>query len=133
MFIIIGDLIAFVISVLVTLIIASVPVWVAAKIVAKRSTFGQAVAATLLSLIIFFILLFVFSIFTPFIGGIFGFIGALWVFRKVYNIGWVDSLALTIIAIFIAIMIYIILGAFLFPVIHTSMIHEHAVVTSIIV
>ncbi|MCY0852116.1 MAG: hypothetical protein OWQ34_05195 [Thermoplasma acidophilum] len=127
MLVIIGDFIAFVIAIILTLIIASVPVWIAGKFVSKRSTFGQAMAATLLSIIIFYIFFFVFSLFTPFIGMIFGFIGSLWVFKEVYRIGWIDSLALAIIAIFIAVVISLLLGVFLFPVIHIGMIHGHFV------
>ncbi|PYB69052.1 hypothetical protein DMB44_00825 [Thermoplasma sp. Kam2015] len=125
MLLIIGDFIAFVIAIVITLIIASVPVWLAGKIVSRRSTFGQAMAATLLSLIIFYIFFFIFSLFTPFIGVIFGFIGSLWVFKEVYSIGWIDALSLAIIAIFIAVIISLLLGVFLFPVIHIGIIRGH--------
>ncbi|KAA8922734.1 MAG: hypothetical protein F6Q11_03490 [Thermoplasma sp.] len=127
MLVIIGDFIAFVIAIVLTLIIASVPVWIAGKLVSRRSTFGQAMAATLLSIIIFYVFFFIFSLFTPFIGIIFGFIGSLWVFKEVYGIGWIDSLALAIIAIFIAVVISLLLGVFLFPIIHIGMIHGHFV------
>ncbi|MGC8608714.1 MAG: hypothetical protein ACP5UV_02460 [Thermoplasmata archaeon] len=114
--------ISFIISILVVWIIASVPVWFAAKIiVGKNSSFGQALATTLLGSIVFFVFFYIFSFliiatggFLGFLGGLIGFIAVISVFKGVYNTGWVGAFLLALVSVVLAVIIFFILSAFLF-------------------
>ncbi len=116
--------ISFIISILVVWIVASIPLWLASKvIVGKRSSMGQALASMMLASIVFFIYFFLFSFFTPVVGGLIGFIGVLGVFKSVYRIGWLESFYLAIIAVFMAVVIFFILNLILFVPLHIPPLH----------
>jgi len=71
------------IGVLVAWLIASIPVWVGAKVVGGDASIGKAMIATLAATIVFSILLVIFGVFSRTVGFIAGFIGILAVFKAI--------------------------------------------------
>ncbi|MCH4815938.1 MAG: hypothetical protein QXY87_12045 [Saccharolobus sp.] len=103
----IGAIIAFIIA----WIVISIPTWLAGKVVAPRTTtFGRAMLATLIGVIVYAIFTALFSLISPIIGVIIGFIAFLGVYKVVFNTGWVQALGIAILAIIVAIIILFILG-----------------------
>ncbi|WP_278465146.1 hypothetical protein [Saccharolobus islandicus] len=101
----IGAIIAFIIA----WIVISIPTWLAGKVVAPRTTtFGRAMLATLIGVYAIFTALF--SLISPIIGVIIGFIAFLGVYKVVFNTGWIQALGIAILAIIVAIIILFILG-----------------------
>ncbi|WP_246263789.1 hypothetical protein [Metallosphaera tengchongensis] len=103
-------IIIFIISIIITWIIASVPVWLSAKLFSSKASLGKAMVATLVGLIAFFVLDRVISPFSHFIALIIGFLAVLWVFKTVFDVGWLSSLGITIVAFIITIVILVILA-----------------------
>jgi len=111
---IIGEIIGFILA----WIIASIPVWLASKAVSRHSSFPRAMLATLGGIIIFAIIVGIFTaigiaIGLPILGTLgllFGFIGVLGVFKALFDTGWGGAFLIAILAFVIVIIIDLILA-----------------------
>ena len=107
----VSSIIATIILFIISWVIVSIPVWLAAKVVSRNGTFGRAMAATLLATIVFVIVVAVFGfIHFPLIGLLLGIIGVLAVFKSVFDTGWGGALAIAILAFIIYVIIAFILA-----------------------
>jgi hypothetical protein len=116
------SLIVLIISLIILWVIVSIPVYLAGKVVTSgRSTFGEAMLATLFGPIIYAITLFVADTFLgAIIGGaasvialILAFIAWVWVFKASFKTGWLGGLGIAILSVIVFWILSIILG-FLF-------------------
>ena len=113
------SIIEVIIGFLVAWIIASIPVWLASKLFSNESSFPRAMAATLLSIIVFGVIVFIFAFISVIIGipilsllGIvLGFIGVLAVYKAIFDVGWLGALGIAFVAFIISIIISLILAA----------------------
>ena len=113
------SIIEVIIGFLVAWIIASIPVWLASKLFSNESSFPRAMAATLLSIIVFGVIVFIFAFISAIIGipillllGIvLGFIGVLAVYKALFDVGWLGALGIAFVAFIISIIISLILAA----------------------
>ncbi|MDT7876578.1 MAG: hypothetical protein RXQ80_07235 [Sulfolobaceae archaeon] len=113
------SIIEVIIGFLVAWIIASIPVWLASKLFSNESSFPRAMAATLLSIIVFAVIVFIFAFISAIIGipilsllGIvLGFIGVLAVYKALFDVGWLGALGIAFVAFIISIIISLILAA----------------------
>jgi hypothetical protein len=113
------SIIEVIIGFLVAWIIASIPVWLASKLFSNESSFPRAMAATLLSIIVFAVVVFIFAFISAIIGipilsllGIvLGFIGVLAVYKALFDVGWLGALGIAFVAFIISIIISLILAA----------------------
>ena len=113
------SIIEVIIGFLVAWIIASIPVWLASKLFSNESSFPRAMAATLLSIIVFAVIVFIFVFISAIIGipilsllGIvLGFIGVLAVYKAIFDVGWLGALGIAFVAFIISIIISLILAA----------------------
>jgi len=113
------SIIEVIIGFLVAWIIASIPVWLASKLFSNESSFPRAMAATLLSIIVFAVIVFIFAFISAIIGipilsllGIvLGFIGVLAVYKAIFDVGWLGALGIAFVAFIISIIISLILAA----------------------
>ena len=100
-------------------IIVSVPVWLAGKAVTGgKASFGDAMLATLAGPIVYFIVSFLVSLSSAVIGSVafvFAYILALiawiWVFKASFRTGWLQAIAIAILAWVIFIIFSILIGA----------------------
>ncbi|WP_252896781.1 hypothetical protein [Metallosphaera hakonensis] len=83
--ILIGILI-FILSLFISWIIASVPVWLSAKLFSSKASLGKALIATFVGLLIFLILDRLISPFSHLIALLVGFVGILWIFKIVFDV-----------------------------------------------
>jgi len=116
------DILAIAVALFIACIIVSIPAWIAGKLVTKgKATFGQAMLATLLGPIVYVIALVVLDLL---LGSVFGSIGYLvafvlafiawiWVYKSIFNTGWLGGLAIAILAIIVFIVLLIIIGILL--------------------
>jgi hypothetical protein len=116
------DILAIVVALFIAWIIVSIPAWIAGKLVTKgKATFGKAMLATLLGPIVYVIALVVLDLL---LGGVFGSIGYIvafvlafvawvWVYKSIFNTGWLGGLAIAILAIIVFIVLLIIIGILL--------------------
>ncbi len=116
------DILAIAVALFIAWIIVSIPAWIAGKLVTKgKATFGQAMLATLLGPIVYVIALVVLDLL---LGGVFGSIGYIvafvlafvawvWVYKSIFNTGWLGGLAIAILAIIVFIVLLIIIGILL--------------------
>ncbi|BFH74160.1 hypothetical protein SJAV_21040 [Sulfurisphaera javensis] len=114
----IGGILGIIIGFIIGWIIASIPVWLASKIVSRHSSFGRAMLATLAGYIVFIIVVGIFTGISALLGrpiiGIFGiiiaFIALLGVFKILFETGWGGAFLIAILSIIIAFVIAFILG-----------------------
>ena len=116
------DILAIAVALFIAWIIVSIPAWIAGKLVTRgKATFGQAMLATLLGPIVYVIALVVLDLL---LGGVFGSIGYIvafvlafvawvWVYKSIFNTGWLGGLAIAILAIIVFIVLLIIIGILL--------------------
>ena len=116
------NLVALIIGLVILWIIVSIPAYLAAKIVtAGRSTFGEAMLATLFGPIVYAVTLFVVNTFLEtIIGGvaftlafILAFVAWVWVFKASFRTGWLAGLGIAILTLIVFTILEIIVG-FLF-------------------
>ena len=116
------DLIVLIIALVILWIIVSIPAYIAGKIVTSgRSTFGEAMLATLLGPIVYIITLGIVDFLLGSIIGtgayiwalIFAFIAWVGVYKVSFRTGWLAGLAIAILAIIVFAVMSIIIG-FLF-------------------
>ncbi|AHC50745.1 hypothetical protein SUSAZ_01220 [Sulfolobus acidocaldarius SUSAZ] len=102
-----SNLIIVLISFLIGWIILSIPVWLASKAVSRRSSFGNAMIVSLVSIVIYVVL----TTFLHFIGAIIGIIIILLIIREIYNVGWGGAIVIGVLSLVIFVIIALILGA----------------------
>jgi len=115
----IPDIVGVIVGFLIAWIIISIPVWLASKLFSSESSFPRAMAASLLSIIVFAIIVAIFAFIAlvvnnPFvlpIGFIVGFIGILGVYKAIFDVGWLGALGIAILAFIISVVIDLILAA----------------------
>ena len=116
------SLIAVIIGLVILWIIVSIPVYLAGKIVTGgRSTFGEAMAATVLGPIVCFIVLTGVSFFLEGIlggvastlGYILAFLAWIWVYKRTFKTGWLGGLAIAILAVIVFVIFSLVVRALL--------------------
>jgi hypothetical protein len=116
------SLVVLIIGLIILWIIVSIPAYLAGKVVTSgRSTFGEAMLATLFGPIVYAVTLIVVDYFLgAIIGGaasvialILAFIAWVWVFKASFKTGWLGGLGIAIISLIVFWILSIILG-FLF-------------------
>jgi len=116
------DLIAIIIGLIILWIIVSIPAYLAGKIVTGgRSTFGEAMVATVLGPIVFFIVLVGVDLFLKGIlggaastlGYLLAFLAWVWVYKRTFRTGWLGGLAIAILAVIVFVIFRIVIIAIL--------------------
>ncbi len=116
------NLLIILIGLFILWVIVSLPVYIAGKIVtAGKSTFGEAMLATLFGPLVFIIVLVIVDFFLGELIGssafiwayILAFIAWLWVYKASFHTGWLRALALAILAVIVFLIMSIILSAIL--------------------
>lgn len=116
------SLIAVIIGLVLLWVIVSIPVYLAGKTVTGgRSTFGEAMAATVLGPIVYFIVLAGVSLFLEGIlgggastlGYILAFLAWIWVYKHTFKTGWLEGLAIAILAVVVFVIFSLVVGALL--------------------
>jgi hypothetical protein len=114
------DLLIVIIALIILWIIVSIPVYIAGKVVtAGRSTFGEAMLATLFGPIVYAIVLVGVSFFLSAVIGsgayifalILAFIAWIGVYKSTFRTGWLGALAIAILAAIIFLIISVIIAA----------------------
>jgi hypothetical protein len=114
------NLVSLIIGLVILWIIVSIPAYLAGKIVtAGRSTFGEAMLATLFGPIVYAVTLFVVNTFLEtIIGGvaftlafILAFIAWVWVFKASFRTGWLAGLGIAILTLIVFTILEIIVGS----------------------
>jgi len=114
------NLIAIIIALIILWIIVSIPAYLAGKLVTGgRSTFGEAMAATVLGPIVYFIVLTGVSFFLEGIlggaasalGYLLAFVAWIWVYKRTFRTGWLAGLAIAIVAILVFLLLGLVVGA----------------------
>ncbi|MGA3192784.1 MAG: hypothetical protein ABSD73_09790 [Candidatus Bathyarchaeia archaeon] len=122
------SLVVLIIGLIILWIIVSIPAYLAGKVVTSgRSTFGEAMLATLFGPIVYAVTLIVVDYFLgAIIGGaasvialILAFIAWVWVFKASFKTGWLGGLGIAILSVIVFWILSIILG-FLFGSITTT-------------
>lgn len=115
-------LVATIIGLVILWIIVSIPGYLAGKIVTGgKATLGEAMAATLLGPIVYFIVLVGVSFFLRgIIGGaayalgyIVAFVAWIWVYKHTFRTGWLGGLAIAIVAVLVFLLFGLVIGAIL--------------------
>lgn len=117
--------------VLISIILSSLPLWFASKILGlKRSNITHAIAATLigglLASIVSVIVITMLPI--PFLAVTLGFLSYIWVVKEIYNVGWGRAIMLWLISVVAAIILISILSfiiVLLFPTAYMHGIPHH--------
>ena len=114
------SLVVLIVGLIILWIIVSIPAYLAGKVVTSgRSTFGEAMVATLFGPIVYAVTLFVADYFLgAIIGGIayvfaliLAFIAWVWVFKASFRTGWLAGLGIAIITVIVFWILSIILGS----------------------
>jgi hypothetical protein len=113
------NLVALIIGLVILWIIVSIPAYLAGKVVTVgRSTFGEAMLATLFGPIVYAVTLFVVDFFLgAIIGGaayvfalILAFIAWIWVFKASFRTGWLGGLGIAVLTVIVFAILSIIVG-----------------------
>ena len=116
------DLIAIIIGLIILWIIVSIPAYLAGKIVTGgRSTFGEAMVATVLGPIVFFIVLVGVDLFlkgilggaASILGYLLAFLAWIWVYKRTFRTGWLGGLAIAILAVIVFAIFWLVILAIL--------------------
>jgi hypothetical protein len=114
------SLVALIIGLIILWIIVSIPAYMAGKVVtAGRSTFGEAMVATLFGPIVYAVTLFVVgSVLGLIIGStaflfalILAFIAWIWVYKASFRTGWLAGLAIAILTVIVFAILNLIVGS----------------------
>ncbi|HVP16493.1 MAG TPA: hypothetical protein VMT42_03920 [candidate division Zixibacteria bacterium] len=115
-------LLAIIIGLVLLWVIVSIPVYLAGKIVTGgRSTLGEAMAASVLGPIVYFIVLtgvrfFLVGILggaASTLGYILAFIAWIWIYKHAFKTGWLGGLAIAILAVVVFVIFGMVVGALL--------------------
>jgi hypothetical protein len=113
-------LIATIVGLVILWIIVSIPAYLAGKIVTGgRATLGEAMAATLLGPIVYFIMLVGVGFFLKgtlggaayALGYILAFVAWVWVYKHTFRTGWLGGLAIAIVAILVFLLFGLVVSA----------------------
>ena len=127
------DLLVTIIGLVILWIVISIPAWLAGKaITGGKSTFGDAMVATLVGPIVYFVVLVVVDFFLVTLIGpgafiialILAFIAWIWVYKSSFGTGWLGGLGIAILSIIIFAVMSVILGA-LFGIVVPSSFFPH--------
>jgi hypothetical protein len=114
------NLVALIIGLVIVWIIVSIPAYLAGKVVtAGRSTFGEAMLATLFGAIVYAVTLFVVDFFLKAIIGapayvfalILAFIAWIWVFKASFRTGWLGGFGIAVLSVIVFYILSLIVGA----------------------
>lgn len=114
------DVLVTIIGLVILWIVISIPAWLAGKaITGGKSTFGDAMVATLVGPIVYFVILIAvdFVLGTLIDSGAFiialtlAFIAWIWVYKSSFGTGWLGGLGIAILAVIIFAVMGVILGA----------------------
>ena len=114
------DVLVAIIGLVILWIFISIPAWLAGKaITGGKSTFGDAMVATLVGPIVYFVVLIAVDFFLGTLIGpgafiialILAFIGWIWVYKSSFGTGWLGGLGIAILSIIVFAVISLILGA----------------------
>jgi hypothetical protein len=127
------SLIVAIIGLIIVWIIISIPAWLAGKaITGGKSTFGDAMVATLFGPIVYVVVLVVVDFFLGALIGswafilalLLAFIGWIWVYKSSFKTGWLGGLGIAILAIIIFAVMSVLLGS-LFGIVVPSSFFPH--------
>lgn len=115
------DIIAVVLLILIGLVVAALPIYLAARVVSKKATFGRALLAALLGPVIFFGVLFlvgtltliVFAFLLP-LAVIVALAFLVYFYAVIFDTSFLGGFAIAIIAVLISFIIMMLLSAFSF-------------------
>jgi len=114
------DLLVAIVGLVILWVVISIPAWLAGKaITGGKSTFGDAMVATLVGPIVYFVILIVVDFFLGTLIGsgafiiayILAFIAWIWVYKSSFATSWLGSLGIAILAVIIFAVVSVILGA----------------------
>jgi hypothetical protein len=114
------ELLVTVIGLVILWIVISIPAWLAGKaITGGKSTFGDAMVATLVGPIVYFVVLIAVDYFLGTVIGseafiialILAFMAWIWVYKSSFGTGWLGGLGIAILAVVIFAVMSVILGA----------------------
>ena len=127
------DVLVTIIGLVILWIVISIPSWLAGKaITGGKSTFGDAMVATLVGPIVYFVVLIAVDFFLGTVIGsgafifalILAFIAWIWVYKSSFGTSWLGGLGIAILSIIILAIMSVILGA-LFGVVVPSSFFPH--------
>jgi hypothetical protein len=113
------DLLVTIIGLVILWVVISIPAWLAGKaITGGKSTFGDAMVATLVGPIVYFVVLIAVDFFLGTLIGsgafiialILAFVAWIWVYKSSFGTGWLGGLGIAILAIVIFAVVSVILG-----------------------
>ncbi|BBD73863.1 hypothetical protein HS1genome_2252 [Sulfodiicoccus acidiphilus] len=107
----------------VSWLVASIPVWVGAKLFSASASIGKAMVATLVALIVFFLLVTITSPLLSTFSLVVGFLGVLLVFKAIFSVGWGGALGIAFFATLVAFALVFLLGL-MSVFLHPSIIHH---------
>jgi len=114
------DLIVTIVGLVILWMVISIPAWLAGKaITGGRSSFGDAMVATLVGPIVYLVILVAVDFFLGALIGsgafiialILAFIAWIWVYKSSFGTGWLGGLGIAILSVIIFAVISVILGA----------------------
>ncbi len=114
------DVLVTIIGLVILWVVISIPAWLAGKaMTGGKSTFGDAMVATLIGPIVYFVVLIAVDFFLGTLIGsgafiialILAFVAWIWVYKSSFGTGWLGGLGIAILAIIIFAVMSVILGA----------------------
>lgn len=98
-------------SILLSWIIALVPVWLSSKLFSASSTFGKATVATLLSVILFILIDALVSRVSQPLALLLGLLSIVWLFKVIFDVGWGKAFGIAVVSFVMTVIILVILAA----------------------
>ena len=114
------DLVVTIVGLIILWVVISIPAWLAGKaITGGKSTFGDAMVATLVGPIVYFVILIAVDFFLGTLIGsgafvialILAFVAWIWVYKSSFGTSWLGGLGIAILAVIIFAVMSVILGA----------------------
>lgn len=104
-----GSILVTLIGFLILWIVVSIPVYIASKIVSRHSSFGRAMAATLLGPVVSFVVLALVALVAGAVVGAFAlplalllaFLSWLWVYKSLFETGWLGAFGIALLAVIV--------------------------------
>jgi hypothetical protein len=115
-----ADLVVTIVGLIILWVVISIPAWLAGKAVTGgKSTFGDAMVATLVGPIVYIVILVVVDFFLGALIGsaafiialILAFIAWIWVYKESFDTSWLGGLGIAVLAVIILAVASVILGA----------------------
>ncbi|MEM0155381.1 MAG: hypothetical protein QW597_02105 [Thermoplasmataceae archaeon] len=99
-----------ILTVIFSWIIASAAIWIATDAISRKISFKRASYISFVAVIVFVILLFVFSFISPLLGLVIGFLGVLYIIKNDLHIGWFKAFVIAVIAFIIFVILTFIIS-----------------------